>query len=147
MARTHFIQSRVDRRGALGLSLFAAMAVALLSSGCLSPTLPLPPPSRPDVTAPDADGNIRISGVVMSRATAYAHNQRTDEIVGEVTGADGAYNLILQAEVGDRIAVWQSLNTKESDSVEFIVPAVTIENGTPPDPGAMPDPMGGTAGE
>lgn len=143
MARIHSIQSRVGRRRALGLSLFAAMVVGLLSSGCLSPTLPLPPPSRPDVSAPDADGNIRISGVVMSRATAYAHNQRTDQVVGEVTGADGAYDLIMQAEVGDRIAVWQSINTKESGSTEVIVPAVTIENDTPPDP----DSMGGAAGE
>lgn len=81
--------------------------------------------------------------MVQSRATVYAHNQRTDQIVGEVTGADGAYLVIMQAEVGDRIAVWQSVNTKESGSTEVIVPEFTIDNGTPPDP----DAMGGSGGE
>jgi hypothetical protein len=115
--------------------------MALLSTGCLSPTLPLPPPSRPEVSAPDAEGNIRISGVVQSRATVFALNQRTDQVVGEITGADGVYDLSMQAEVGDLISVWQSIDTKESGTVEVIVPEVTPMNGTPPPP------MGGNSGE
>jgi hypothetical protein len=143
VARIQFNQQRIERRSVLGMWLLVAFTSALLSVACLSPTLPLPPPSRPDVSAPDEDGNIRISGVVQSRAGVFAHNQRTDEVVGEMTGADGVYDLIMQAQVGDRIAVWQSVNTKESASTEVVVPAVTIDNDTPADP----DAMGGTTGE
>jgi hypothetical protein len=143
VARIQFNQQRIERRSVLGMWLLVAFTSALLSVACLSPTLPLPPPSRPDVSAPDEDGNIRISGVVQSRAGVFAHNQRTDQVVGEMTGADGVYDLIMQAQVGDRIAVWQSVNTKESASTEVVVPAVTIDNDTPADP----DAMGGTTGE
>lgn len=123
------------------LGTLIGLSMALLSTGCLSPTLPLPPPSRPEVSAPDAEGNIRISGVVQSRATVFALNQRTDQVVGEITGADGVYDLSMQAEVGDLISVWQSIDTKESGTVEVIVPEVTPMNGTPPPP------MGGNSGE
>lgn len=123
------------------LGTLIGLSMALLSTGCLSPTLPLPPPSRPEVSAPDAEGNIRISGVVQSRATVFALNQRTDQVVGEITGADGVYDLSMQAEVGDLISVWQSIDTKESGTVEVIVPEVTPMNGTPPPP------MGGSSGE
>lgn len=125
----------------MGLVALLWICVSILATGCLSPTLPLPPPSRPEVTAPDEDGNIRITGFVQSRATVFALNQRTDQIVGEVTGADGAYDLSMPAEVGDRISVWQSIHTKESDASEIVVPAVTLLNGTPAEP------MGGSANE
>lgn len=137
VARIQLSEKRFDRRRALGIAMLLALLIAALLSGCLSPTLPLPPPSRPDVSAPDEDGYIRISGAVQSRASVFALNQRTDEIVGEVTGADGAYDLMMKAEVGDRISVWQSIHTKESGSTDIIVPDVTIVNGTPPDPDAM----------
>lgn len=143
VSRSQFNHKQSAHRRAFSLGILAAFSFAVLLSGCLSPTLPLPPPSRPDVTSPDDDGFIRISGVVQSRATVFARNQRTDEIVGEVTGADGAYDLTMRADVGDRIAVWQSVYTKESGSTEVVVPDVTVENGPPPDP----NPMGGSAGD
>lgn len=141
MARDLVSRNRVERRRAVALGMLFGIAVSLFASGCLSPTLPLPPPSQPEVSAPNADGNVRISGVVQSRATVFALNQRTDQIVGEVTGHDGAYDLSMRAEVGDRISVWQSIRTKESGTVEVVVPEVTPMNGTPPAP------MGGGSGE
>lgn len=72
----------------------------------------------------------------------FVHNQRTDEIVGEVTRSDGAYDLLIAAEVGDRLSIWQSIGTKESPSTEVIVPATSIIGDTP----APPEEMGGASG-
>lgn len=134
-------RSKLVRRRSVAALL--ALGVSGVAVGCLSPTLPLPPPSRPEVFSPDEDGNVRVRGVVQSRAIVFVLNQRTDQVVGEVTGSDGAYDLLIQAEVGDRLGVWQSVDTKESDSVEVLVPAETTISGTPP----PPDELGGASGE
>ena len=119
----------------IGLAALSASFV-----GCLSPTLPLPPPSRPTIFSPDDEGNIRITGIAQSRAAVFAHNLRTDQIVGEVTGDSGAYDLTMAAEVGDRISVWQSVDTKESAATEVLVPDNNSLTGTPPPAG-----MGGSS--
>jgi hypothetical protein len=84
-----------------------------------------------------------VTGLVQSRATAYVHNQRTDQIAGEVTGSDGRYDIVIGAEVGDRLFVWQRFNTEESAPSEVIVPSVSTSDDTP----APPDAMGGSPGE
>lgn len=128
-------------------SLLAALTLIVASSvfvgGCLSPTLPLPPPSRPNVFPPDESGNVRVTGLVQSRATAYVHNQRTDQIAGEVTGSDGRYDIVIAAEVGDRLFVWQAFQTEESSPTEVVVPDTSTSEETP----APPDSMGGSSGQ
>ena len=44
------------------------LTAGLCLVSCLSPTLPLPPPNRPDVSAPDAEGFARIQGVAAPQA-------------------------------------------------------------------------------
>lgn len=97
--------------------------LALVLSSCLAPTLPLPPPSRPEISAPDSSGQIKIAGRVRSRATAFAQNERTFDIVGKLTDETGRYELTMSASSGDRIRVWQSVGTDESESVVAIVPS------------------------
>lgn len=97
----------------LGLSLAA----------CLSPTLPLPPPSRPDVSAPDDDGFVRLQGFAAPRAEVIAWNRESNLIAGQVTGEDSRYDFRIQAEVEDRIEVWYRVGTDESASVTVIVPS------------------------
>lgn len=99
-----------------------ALAVGGTLVGCLAPTLPMPPPSRPLVSAPNADGLIKITGVVNAHARAFVQNDRTSEIVGQRTGASGRYQVEMEAEVGDTLLIWQTLDTIESQVREVVVP-------------------------
>lgn len=100
---------------------FGAMVSGLLV-GCLAPTLPLPPPSRPEVTTPDAAGMIHIRGTVRPKAEVLAKNLRTLKIVGEETDESGAYDLIMEAEIDDRLIIWYTDGGDESDLTEVTVP-------------------------
>jgi len=109
-----------SRRGALNW-LFGAVVSGLLV-GCLAPTLPLPPPSRPEVTTPNAAGMIHIRGTVRPKAEVFAKNRRTLKIVGEETDESGKYDLTMQAEVDDQLIVWYTDHGDESDLTEITVP-------------------------
>lgn len=76
------------------------------------------------MTAPDEAGMITISGRVNSGARALVQNQRTSDIVGKRTDDTGRFRVEMEAEVGDQLIIWQSLDTYESDIVEVIVPEV-----------------------
>jgi hypothetical protein len=106
----------------LGRRLFLASAGALLATACLSPTLPLPPPSRPTVEGPDQQGQVVLDGNVLGGATVYAANTRTGELRGQLyTGDDGHYRIQIGAEVGDELEVWYSIGTDQSPSIVFKV--------------------------
>lgn len=116
------------------LVLLAAPCLAgLVAFGCASPTLPLPPPSRPDVAGPDGTGTVSLTGGVPSRAQAFAMNSRTSVIAGQQTGEDGQYDLRLKAEVGDQVEFWYQSGTTDSASVFFVIEPAT---GTPGEGGA-----------
>jgi hypothetical protein len=95
----------------------------LCLAGCLSPTLPLPPPSEPDVSAPDADGFARLQGVAAPQAEVIAWNHKNDLIAGQVTGDDSRYDFLIRADAGDLIELWYIQGTEESTSTRVIVPA------------------------
>jgi hypothetical protein len=108
----------------------------LLPLGCLSPTLPLPPPSRPDISPPDASGLTAIVGRVPGGTTALAQNLETGRLVGQVTGDSGTYELRLQATIGDQVVVWYRDGLTDSAAVQLTVPAETPDLG----------PLGGATG-
>jgi len=90
------------------------------AAGCLSPTLPLPPPERPQVDGPDPEtGEVRLRGSVPSKAQVHAINLRTMEIRGQVVGVDGLYDFFLAAEVGDEVTMYYRKGTDESQSIIF----------------------------
>ena len=102
--------------------LFAAVLVPALFSGCLAPTLPLPPPDRPQVEGPDATGNIRMTGTSSERgAVVYALNDRSGQIVGQRTNASSAYELVMAAELGDYITFWYTVGADQSPTLVFRV--------------------------
>lgn len=107
--------ARVSRR--LLLSGFALAATA-----CLSPTLPLPPPSKPVVEGPDRQGNVTLDGYVESEATVFAANLGTGEIRGHFTDPTGHYHFELPAEVGAELQLWYQVGTTTSPSIVFKVP-------------------------
>jgi hypothetical protein len=114
----------------------AAGALLLVPLACLSPTLPLPPPSRPDISPPDASGLTTIVGRVPGGTTALAQNLETGRLVGQVTGTSGDYDLRLEAAIGDPVVVWYRDGLDDSATVELTVPAETPDLG----------PLGGTTG-
>jgi hypothetical protein len=110
-----------QRRG--WLQVLFLLVAAFVVTGCLSPTLPLPPPSQPEITAPDSDGMVHIRGTVPPRSEVYAKNQHSLEIVGKETDDTGKYDLVMQAEINDRIIVWYSNVDVDRDFAEVLVPA------------------------
>jgi hypothetical protein len=102
--------------------LLVLMAGVCLVS-CLSPTLPLPPPDRPDVSAPDESGYVRLQGVAAPRAEVIAWNHNTDLIAGQVTGDDSRYDFTMKAEANDFIELWYVVGSEESQTVRITVPA------------------------
>jgi hypothetical protein len=94
-------------------------ASGLLVAGCLSPTLPLPPPSKPTVEGPDEQGMVTLDGYAQANSPAYALNSRTGDIRGQITENDGHYNFQIAAEVGDELSFWYSVGTDNSPSIVF----------------------------
>ncbi|MEB2313463.1 MAG: hypothetical protein OZ921_15000 [Sorangiineae bacterium] len=106
--------SRISRR-------WWCLGAALALVGCLSPTLPLPPPS-PTVSGPDASGMVEISGYVDPGATVYAVNLRNDELRGQISDArTGEYDFFLPAEVGDRVDVYVQLGNDRSPPYSTVI--------------------------
>jgi hypothetical protein len=101
--------------------LFSLAGLGLV--GCLSPTLPLPPPSRPDVSAPDESGYARLQGFAAPRVEVLALNHGNDQLAGQVTGADSRYDFKIPAESGDLIELWYVDGSDESQTVTVEVPA------------------------
>src|SRR4051794_35838862 len=77
MLRSLAMFPRSRRRWLVGLALAAA--------GCLSPTLPLPPPTEPSVSASTTAGLVRLQGSVMARSEVFAIDHRTNLIAGQYT--------------------------------------------------------------
>lgn len=116
---------------------FAAVLAGLVVGACLSPTLPLPPPSRPEVAGPDASGNLRLTGRVPGEARVSALNARTNFISGQQTERDGAYDFTIAAAPGDEITFWYTKNNTNSPGLVLYVEAP--EDGEAGLGGAAPD--------
>ncbi len=98
----------------------------LLPSACLSPTLPLPPPDKPEkIEGPDAQGNVRMSGTMVPGAIAFVRNQVTGEGSFRDTNSDGFYELTLRAQVGNSVLLWYTLNGDRSQATKFEIPEPT----------------------
>jgi len=103
-------------------------AVVLVS--CLSPTLPLPPPSRPNIEGPDATGSVTLSGVVRPGAHVYVDNLNSGMSVGQRADLDsGQYRFAIGAQVGDQLSMFYRLGTEESPSIQFGIPEPLVDAG------------------
>jgi len=105
-----FLRSR--RRWLLGAALFAA--------GCLSPTLPLPPPTNPEMTATDTQGLVQLSGSVPPQSEVFALNHNTNQIAGQYTES-GAYKFTIAAQEHDSMSLWYVHATEESPPADFFI--------------------------
>lgn len=106
-----------------GTLLTGAVVLLGMIPGCLSPTLPLPPPSPPDfVSPPDSQGLATLRGSVPPRTTVLAQNLANGRLVGQATGDTGAYELIILAETDDQIALWYRNVNEDSGSIVVTIP-------------------------
>ncbi|TKD00816.1 hypothetical protein [Polyangium fumosum] len=107
-------------------SLLRFLAAALLAAlpGCLSPTLPLPPPEPPDSISPQAatPGLWTVSGACLEGAIVIVFNERTGAgAVVEDRDRDGRYEVQIEAELCDLAWVAQDLGEDESARTTFVV--------------------------
>ncbi|HEY5955559.1 MAG TPA: hypothetical protein VIV60_03355 [Polyangiaceae bacterium] len=100
--------------------------LAALAMGCLSPTMPMPPPSKPAIEGPDEHGVVVLSGHAPAASLVYADNETTG--YGWSRRADpnnGAYRFPILASIGDQINLFYRLDTNESMPVQFVIPTLT----------------------
>jgi len=97
-------------------------AAALAAVACLSPTLPLPPPSQPQVTGPDETGTVHLAGRTRPTAWIFAIDRANQQGVFQAAQSDGSYDLVLTgAEVGDEIVMWYELDGEGSEALTFVL--------------------------
>ncbi len=89
--------------------------------GCLSPTLPLPPPTRPTVEGPDSFGQVVLSGQVEPGAQVIAENLHTGDIAGQRAPGDGRYRFKIRAALGDQMSIYYRFALEDSPSTEFLI--------------------------
>ena len=113
------------------LSLLAGAFVALVV-GCLSPTLPLPPPGEPtSIQQGSAAGLWEIGGDCNPGAMVLIRNERTGLIagVGDPTTNSGRYVIEISAEECDPATVFEIVDDDMTASTSFLVRVVI--NGVP----------------
>lgn len=90
--------------------------------GCYSPTLPLPPPVKPDISQTET-GAYRVHGGVLPDAQVFILNARTLLIDGQQSDHFGIYDFVLnQAEAGDVMSIWYEVGTDLSPTTAFALP-------------------------
>jgi len=94
----------------------------VLAAGCLSPTLPLPPPADPEIEVV-SEGIVELSGEVPEPSVpVIAQNVRTEVFAGEMADERGAYRFQIAAEPGDPMRLWYTKNLDKSEEARFSIP-------------------------
>jgi hypothetical protein len=114
---------------------FALLGLLALALGaCLAPTLPIPPPSTPEVTAPDANGMATVTGAKGSATPGAQVAVRNDSLARVCTqkcgdlqvegaaDADGSWQLTIPARSKDALLVWQTVGSQSSNAIFVDVP-------------------------
>jgi hypothetical protein len=98
------------------------VAGILVVSSCLSPTLPLPPPNKPEVEGPDASGNVTLSGTLLPGANVYANNLNSGASAGQKSDAStGKYRFKIGAKAGDSMEFFYIYDGVSSDRTYFSI--------------------------
>ena len=97
--------------------LVAVVALGIGVAGCQSPTLPLPPPGQPEVGQVQSDGTVTIHGDAMRDAMVFGYNDRTGQGVIDTATPSGDYTLVMKAQIGDDIEIWQQVGSEISSPI------------------------------
>lgn len=108
----------------------------LVLAGCVSPTLPLPPPDAPfGFSVQTATGEWTVTGSCLKGALVTVFNEDTGEgAVIEDRDQDGQYEVRIQAQRCDSGWVQQTLGEDMSAPTPFVIQEMV--NGLPVDPSA-----------
>ncbi len=127
--------SRMTRRDLIGLTGTALVGAA--APGCLSPTLPLPPPDEPESIAFSDDDRWQVRGACQPGATVLVKNTATSSIVGvEDRSRSGRYFIEVEGDPCDRAEVWQLVDGESSTATGFLLEERV--NGLPVDGSCSP---------
>jgi hypothetical protein len=100
-----------------------AIAGLVLAVGCLAPTLPLPPPSKPDeIVGPDENGMVILRGSVRPRSIAHAFNTSIGKGWEHLTQDDGRYELVIEAQINHEIELSYIVGNDESQRILVVIP-------------------------
>ena len=109
--------------------------LALGFAGCLSPTLPLPPPEEPNTISALSDGSWELDGDCLEGAQVIAINEETGRGVVFVDRENtGRYSLVIDGEPCDVIILSQVVSDEASGEVRTVLREV--ESGLDVDPEA-----------
>lgn len=106
------------------------VALAAAAFGCVSPTLPLPPPETPVITTGSAPGRYVLAGskgAALPDAFVIAINEspsldREKRVTGTQAQADGAWRMEIYASPGDIVDVSQERSDQRSTSLTVRIP-------------------------
>jgi hypothetical protein len=118
------------RRAAKRIGLIGAVA---LVGGCLSPTLPLPPPDLPSNVTNAAEDLWAIQGTCVPGAEVIVVDEATgDGVVFVDLERTGQFNVEIHAKLCDYVTITQTARNEDSAKTGFLVQPIV--NGTPVDP-------------
>jgi len=102
---------------------------AVLVASCYSPTLPLPPPVKPEITMTET-GAYHLQGGVLPHAQVSALNERTNIIDGQQSDNVGFYSFDLkEGQPGDVIELWYRYANDLSTAAVFELPDLSNRGG------------------
>ena len=106
--------------------LLASALLGAAATGCTSRTLPLPPPVVEDVSAPNEQGLVQVSGYAQEGASVGVLNDMTmTGVIVTTTGEDCAntcpWQAMVPAKADDVLRIWQFFETSTAE--ERTVPA------------------------
>jgi hypothetical protein len=108
--------------------------MALAFAGCLSPTLPLPPPEEPDSIQQGTDGVWELRGDCLAGAEVIAVNERTGRgAVFVDLQQTGRYVVVIQGEACDVAVLSQFSGDEGSGEIRTVLREV--EGSIDQDPG------------
>lgn len=103
------------------LGLLLAVVPCLVSCEPNTDVVPVLPPLTM-ISTPDVDGFVRITGDATPRAQIFAFNENTERGVIETASAGGFYMLIIQAETGHSLVIWQRVGNENGQPRDVTVP-------------------------
>lgn len=108
-------------RAILALGVAAVVATGI-GGGCLSPTLPLPPPEAPLYMRSIGDGRWEIGGECSAGAVVTALVSSTGRgAVVEDRDADGTYSLVVTADRCELVDLWQTDGDETSARTRIVL--------------------------
>jgi hypothetical protein len=107
-----------------------SLLAGLLAMACYAPTLPLPPPGKPEASAVEGKpGYYRLIGTVEAHAEVFARNRSNDLSFGQQTGGTGRYDFEVRGEAGDQMDLWYVVGNDTSPRLLFVLPPAEIDPG------------------